>query len=467
MNTLIQRVRAHVDGLRPERAFLVISLLAGLTLTLINPPFQAPDECDHYTRAFQLSEGTVLGERRGDTAGGELPNAAIDVTNTEGIPFHYERKMTASLFQKLAHPIFMNWRGAPRGYRVFPHTVVYSPVGYLPQVTALVVGRSLGVGPLGLMYLARLAGFAASVALGYAALKCTPVYRWTMLAILLCPMSLYLFGSIAPDGLLITAAFLLVARLLRLQLEGISSIGWSEAVVDVALAAFVSNAKPVYLPLACLACYVLLPRVRSPRGKMALSAALLLGCLGLVVLWNWKSAFLFVPGKGAIPIDAGAQARHIVEAPLEFLCLVIRTIRVQYAFNYRWMIGTLGWGDTPMPEWFYGTFGIGIMASLIVESGEGVKVSWATRGTMLIAAGAAGVLIYAAQYANWNPPLSTDPIEGIEGRYFLPLMPLIICSFPATKLRTPPWLPGLLGGFLGVLASVVCLSALVLRYYVP
>jgi uncharacterized membrane protein len=192
----------------------------------------------------------------------------------------------------------------------------------------------------------------------------------------------------------------------------------------------------------------------------------LLGSLALVAFWSWKTAFLFVPGKGAVPIDPGAQARHIMGSPLEFLELVGRTIRVQYAFNYRWMIGTLGWGDTPMPDWFYGTFGVGILASLVLESGEGVKVGRATRAAMLVAAGAAIVLIYAAQYANWNPPGSVDPIEGIEGRYFLPLMPLFICSFPATRLGPPTWLCGLLGGLLAVLSVVVCLSATIFRYYI-
>jgi uncharacterized membrane protein len=460
------RLRITIGGLRPEKFFLILAGSFGLAVLFANAPFQAPDETDHFTRVFQLSEGTLLGEKRGNLAGGELPQPAIDVTNTEGIPFHYENKMTYRLFARLFHPVFIDWSRAPRGFSIFPHTVVYAPAGYLPQTVAVFFGRHLRIGPLGLMYLARLAGFAASVGLGYAALRVLPIYRWTTLALLVCPMSLYLFGSIASDGLLIAGAALLMARLTRLAAEGNRPVGPWEQVILVALAGLMALAKPVYLPFAGFALFVVLPRLGSLRGRVVFGAATVAFCLLPVILWARVAAARYVPADGNVHLDPVAQGRHMVEMPGAFLALVARTIRVQYPTNFRWMVGTLGWGDTPMPGWFYPAFGWGILGCLFLESEGAREVGWRTRIAMTTTALISALLIYAAQYASWNPPGSSDPILGIEGRYFLPLLPLVVLSFPPI-LRRPLRVPAVaLAGTVSILSACTCLWAVIFRYYV-
>ena len=460
------QLRIALESLEPETLFLILTCTFGLAVLFANPPFQAPDENDHFTRVFQLSEGTLVGERHGNTAGGQLPRAAVDVTNTEGIPFHYEKKMTYGLFVRLLHPAFIDWRSAPRVYCAFPHTVVYAPAGYLPQTLAVFLGRHLRIGPLGLMYLARLAGFAASVALGYAALRVLPIYRWTTLVLLLCPMSLYLFGSIASDGVLITGATLLMARLVRLAVQRDRQADLGEQAIMLILAGILAVAKPVYLPLAGVALFVTIPKLGSLRGKAVFVVATVVCCLLPVWLWGRVALALFVPGKVDVPLDPVAQAHHIAEMPLAFLVLVGHTIRLQYLNNFQWMIGTLGWGDTPMPGWFYPAFGYGILGCLVLESDGAKGIGWRLRIVMVTAAVVSVLLIYTAQYGSWNPPGSRNPIEGIEGRYFLPLLPLVVLSFPAILARSPRVLIAALAGILSVLCAALCLWAVVFRYYV-
>ena len=460
------QLRTTMERLRPETIFLTLACSFGLAVLFANAPFQAPDESDHYTRVFQLSEGTLLGEKRGNIAGGELPQPAIDVTNTEGIPFHYEKKMTSALFARLLHPVFIDWSGAPRSFSIFPHTVVYAPAGYLPQTVAVFFGRHLRIGPLGLMYLARLAGFAASVALSFAALKVLPIYRWTTLVLLLCPMSLYLFGSIASDGVLIAGAALLMARLARLEVQKDRPAGIWEQVIMLALAALLALAKPVYLPFAGVVLFLVLPRLRSRRSKVLFCAATVICCVLPALIWFRVAAALYVPSDGDVPLDPFAQSRHIIEMPWAFLALVAHTIRVQYLTTFHWMVGTLGWGDTPIPGWFYPVFGYGILGCLLLESGGAREIGWRLRTVMAMAAVVSVLLVYAALYACWNPPGSSDPIVGVEGRYFLPLLPLVALSFPPILARSPRVLVVALAGSLSVLCAAICLWAVIFRYYV-
>lgn len=460
------RLRLLLERLRPEALFLVLACSFGVAVLAVNAPFNAPDENDHFMRVFQLSEGTLVGSRQGAKAGGMLPRLAIEATNTEGIPFHYERKMSAALFHRLAHPVLADWGREPRAFGYFPHTVTYPPAGYLPQVLAVLAGRILSVGPLGLMYLARLGGFAASVALGYAALRLLPVFRWTTLVFLLCPMSLYLFGSVASDGVLIGAAALLTALLARLKAQRCRPARAGELALLLALAGTLALAKPVYLPFTGVLLFVALPRLGSLRARALFCAAAFAVCVLPAAVWLRIAASVYVPADGNVPVDPAAQMHHMAGAPLAFLALVARTIRVQYLPTYQWMVGTLGWGDTPMPGWFYPVLAAGILACLVMESDGGGLIGWRLRAAMALSSLLSVLLIYAALYASWNPPGSRDPIVGVEGRYFLPLLPMAALCIPPFRVHPPRALVAALAGALAVLCAAVCLWAVVLRYYV-
>jgi uncharacterized membrane protein len=463
---LASHLRLSAERLRPESVFLALACSFGLAVLFANAPFQAPDENDHYFRVFQLSEGTLIGEKKGHDAGGELPQAVIDVTDTGGIMFHSEKKMNRALFARLLRPAFLDWKGAPRVFHGFPHTVVYAPAGYLPQTLAVLFGRFIRIGPLGLMYLARLGGFAASVALGYAAMRILPIFRWTILVILMCPMSLYLLGSIAPVGILIASALLLMALLVRIAMRPVDRpTGCRDVAVPLLLAAVLAAAKPVYLPLAGVSLFFVLPKLGSLRAKLLIVGATVAFCVLPTLYWARVAIALFVAAKGGTPIDPSAQAHYILGAPLEFLELVGHTIHVQYLYNFRWMVGTLGWGDTPMPGWFYPTFGLGLLGCLILESGGSAGFGWRLRFVMIVAAASSILLIYAAQYASWNPPGSQLPIEGVEGRYFLPLAPLVILSFPAGFGRPHRLIVRSLATILSVLCGAICILAVISRYY--
>jgi uncharacterized membrane protein len=358
---------------RPHTVYLVLALSFGLAVLAANPPFQAPDEGDHFYRACQLSEGVIFGQVRDKIAGGELPIPLIVVANTEGIAFHPEKKMTWEIFRRKLQPSFLRWNDAVgRSFVGFPHMVVYPPVSYLPQTIGIFFGKILRIGPLGLMYLARLGVFVASISLGYAALRCLPIYRWTALVVLLCPMSLYLMGSVAPDALLVAAAFLLLALLLTLRIDVTHAVTLRKHAAILALGSLLVTAKFVYFPVAAMALMFVLPRFSSRSGKAAYSLAWAAICLLPAVLWIHFAASLYTPGRTDIPLDPVAQAHYMAGAPLTFLRLVANTVRAQYSGTYHWLVGVLGWGDTPLPNWFYNVYGGCVVGCLLMEaSGAG------------------------------------------------------------------------------------------------
>ena len=452
---------------QPPVVFLVLASTFGLAVLVTNPPFQAGDESEHFVRAFQISEGTMVGQKGFGNSGGDLPIVAFRVGDPEGISFHYEKKMSQAVFLKKLNPLFIDWDKAPRTFCGFPHSVVYPPAGYLPQTLAIFLGRHAHIGPLGLMYLARLAGFAACLALGYAALRCLPIYRWAALLLLLSPMSLYLYGSVAPDGFLISGSFLLIALALKYCTGDGARVPWRQQVAILALAAAIAVAKGVYLPISGAACLLVLSRLGGRRNQIVWLVAFAVFCLLPVWWWSRVVAMVYIPGRTDIPIDPVAQSLFVRSHPLTFLTVVATSLQEEYAGIYRWFVGVLSWGDTELPTWFYWLYGCGLSACIVAESpGASVVRVW----QRLLFAGAAlvtALLIVAAQYLIWNSPGSLTPIESLQGRYFIPVAILAVASFPAIRrLRQLGLAVAVLASTLGAVNAVVCLVAVVMRFYV-
>ncbi|PTX92579.1 DUF2142 domain-containing protein [Opitutus sp. ER46] len=455
--------------LRPERVFLAVGLVFGLMNLFLNPPFQAPDEPDHFFRAFQLSEGKLVGVRRGQQSGGDLPLPIMAVADTEGIAFHPEKKMSVAIIQKKLAPAEVDWTHAPRGYAHFPHTVVYSPVTYAPQIVALGLGKVVSAGPLLLLYLCRLAVLGAYLLVGWLALRRLPVRTWSCLLLLMVPMSLYLgSATAAPDSLLNCLAFLLVALAVAALARPAEAPERMGELVGFGLAvALVAILKNVYLPLGLAALLLRLTRISTPRRRVIFGITTLLVAVLPVLVWSQFVSAAWVVGRSDIPIDPVAQARHVVGDPLGFLALVGHTLHVEGVPLYRSFVGLLGWGDTDMPEWFYRAFGIGFVLCLLAESSRDDHVSWSHRGLFAVAVVGSLLLVFLAQYSLWNAPGSTGPIEGVGGRYFLPMAPfLVFCAPPIRWVGVPSGVIAAGAAILTVLCGAVTVYAVVARYYV-
>ena len=67
--------------LRPPLVCFLLGLLGVVPLVILTPPFQVPDENQHFYRAYQLSELRMGGTVRDGAAGAILPSSLIELTD--------------------------------------------------------------------------------------------------------------------------------------------------------------------------------------------------------------------------------------------------------------------------------------------------------------------------------------------------------------------------------------------------
>lgn len=69
----------HAPWTGLEKRLYALICISTLFFACVTPPFQAPDENQHYVKALFLSEGGILTQRRGKMIGANLPRSAIDL----------------------------------------------------------------------------------------------------------------------------------------------------------------------------------------------------------------------------------------------------------------------------------------------------------------------------------------------------------------------------------------------------
>ena len=391
-----------------------------LAYALITPPFQTPDEQQHLFRAWQLAQGQLHGERRGDQAGGMVPAGLVravvaEIGNADPLAVRpVPKRPVAEMFAR-STPLAAD---EPRIFANFLGGVLYSPAGYLPQIAAVRIGASLGLSVEAIVRLARILNAALALGLFLLALSILPVGRIHLVLLALLPMSGAASASMGQDGIILGSCAVLVALGVRARFDK----GWtSSSLLLLGLcAAVIGLSKMVYLPLLAIA---LVPMPHAARQLAWFGGPLLLLGLGalLSALWLKVNQGVVVP-MGTGIAQPGAQLGFVLAHPFDFLATLGRTLLVKtpeivlYAFTFGWL--TVG------PVLPAALLALAALALSLRRTGApppelaGLWRIWAALVALVVAVGIATAMYLAAS------PLGAAVVEGLQGRYFLPLLPL-------------------------------------------
>ena len=404
----------------------VLGCIGIAAMAVLTPPLQAGDEPQHLYRAYQISEGHLWSRARGGIAGFDVPSALPELTDRFlGTRDNHEGPVSdqplARTLQELRRPLDPD----RREFVDFTGAATYSPLAYLPQVAAIAAGRRAGLGPLGLLYAARFANGAVALTLLVLAVALTPVGAAPMLAAGLLPMALIQYGSATPDAAIFGTAFLFTALALRSAAAG----RWTAArfVAAAACGCVLCAAKPVYAPLL-LTGLVWRPLRRTPPatawGSLAIAVVVLAVTLawlrstaGVLLLWNPQA-------------DLARQLAGIVHDPLRYAGVLARSLWLD-GFYYQGMVGVLGWAPTWLPAPAYWLPPAAAAVTLLLPRPPGLRPAPAAIAWHLVLIAGCVVLAMTALYLYWTD-VGLDHVVGVQGRYFIPMLPLAVALAAAT-----------------------------------
>ncbi len=443
-------------------AFLALGLPLCLLLALLVPLGEVADESAHLLRAVALLDGQVVGHRETVTYSDGVARPALGVTVDPA--WEVVSRSRALAPDKVPEPEPMPAPGRPAFLPLY--TIgTYFPGFYGPAALGIGLGQALGLTPAKAALLGRLADAAAYGALGLAALALARRGRALLFGVLVLPMSLSLAASFNQDALMIATCALAAALLTgdTPRRRGLAAV----------LIALVVLAKPPYAAIAAMLLVPLPPRFwGSPLFWRRVGLAVLAVLPG--VAWTllvttriatpvprlaYEAGPLW-PGPRPAPFlgtDTGAQVRILLDHPGLLLTLPAQCLfAVKRALVLaQGAIGLFGWADKPLPAFIYAAWGAGL-AGLVVLCGRSIRLRRLDLALLLTAALVTAWLVAISQYLSWTP-VGEARIDGPQGRYFLPLIPMLVLAIAPRPAGTGA--PGLRWAF--VIATAVAALDLV------
>jgi len=410
--------------LSPALVCFLLGLVGALSMIILTPPFQVPDEQEHFHRAYQLSELQLRGIVQDGRAGGMLPSSLIELSEaflgTRAI--HTKRRI-------MAQPLRQTWLALDRPldsdrreFVDFTSMAFYSPMAYLPQAIAITAGRWVGAGPLALLYLARLANALVAVALLTWAVRLMPIGREAVMVAGLLPMAVFEYASVSADAGVIGTAFLFTAVALRAQLRGSWTAG-EVAVAAVSGLVFCSQ-KPVYAPLLVLGLPAVLTGGRT-KHILSAHAVVLVAALGGTAFWIGFSLSKFVAPLPGVSVTE--QAAYIAEHPLAYAKMIAHSLWYLGSDYYESLVGVLGWQTLYLPSFAYILPAGALLLSILAQSRDAPRLpAYAMAWNVLLLASSI-FLIMTTEYLIFTP-VGSWMVEAVQGRYFIPLLPLSIAT---------------------------------------
>ena len=413
-----------------ERLLFAAICTATLFFALVTAPFQAPDENQHYMKALSLTEGKLLTEQRGAAIGAELPRAALAI-HAEDFPTDVPPSPRQFYAEQLARSAAADPERPGRAFADFPNVASYAPSLYAPGAAGLAVGGVVGLPALGSFYLGRLVNALAGLALLLAALRLLPFGRNALLATALLPTFAYQTGSLSPDAVINGLGFLGLALALRTAFMRPAPLSSAALLVTGPLLAL---CKGVYLPLMAAGL-----RWRGPRdarlwlilSAMAAGAVAFIGWMhysgGSQALYHIQSR---KTGETMMTAPLRDQLAVILADPVSFIRILATSVIERAPVYALQVVGRFGWNAILLPLLAYPLallmLGAGIACGSDARFGMGQRLWW-----LAVAAGVA-LLIETAMYLT-GTPLGAEYIQGTQGRYFLPVLTLVLLALSPAR----------------------------------
>lgn len=419
--------------------FVIIAAIYGAAFSFLVPTYQIPDEGNHLGMFFSSLRDTDLGSRIMEAIGDQ---GIGRVMGHQGETVDVKTYVEAS----------KNYLDDYSLHGIPSIDVVVRP----GQAVGVLLGMLLHLPAYWILQLGELGGLAAYIAMGALTLKVIPLKKSMMMMIMLLPMCMQQAGSFSYDSFTNALSFFTVAYILYLKVEA-EKVSWKQLAILLLLAIGLLKGKIIYVVLLGLVLIIPLSKLELKLGSVTITgewikthkrytAVILavLGCVGFAVVY-----FLF-GGRNYL----GMIIAYVGQFP-QLVRLCVLTSMYNWKNWIKGAIALFGWFDVAVNSTFIWLVVISLFVCALIHHETNGLTETCHRGKvfsaydLLIWYGlffALFVVILMSMiswgFFRWQVdadlPYSVKMrllprIEGVQGRYLLPILPLIFIPIHTKK----------------------------------
>ncbi len=442
MTKLIKKLN-FINVLKPEIIAVSLILIFGIVFIFLIKPLQVPDESHQFLRAYELSDGQLFSSKNTKKGcvlgGGQISHQKKQFQNF--LPTSVVSFITQNRNNYNEH-ILLNSNLNPSKLTSVcsTQTELNSPIGYVPQVIAILILRIINAPPIIMDYFARLFILIAWTIIIYFAIKIIPVRKWTITAIALLPIAIQQSISISPDALTTSLTALLAAYIIRSYYQNREKHFTKDLIIITILSSLATLSKPVAIATIVLIPFYFLNTVNKTQRKKIILLKIVAMLIPLISYLMWS--FLMASHNISINetfILSYQKSQFFKSSQFNEFKLFLRDAKNYLLYGvYFSQFGSFEWFSKSFPHVFdyLGIAGLTIILLVSYESKKTLNIIKDKQTHLLnfgIFVSATGVFVATlfSLFIIWTP-INSMLIEGIQFRYFLPIL-MILATINNTK----------------------------------
>lgn len=415
-----------------HKQFIILATVLGIFYFIATPFGNGTDEVSHFLRVFKISQKYTNIRLEEDSLFPPAFSKLVDYKNSVLIGYeNYINEFDAFCMNSAERKDLIS---------EYWNIKLYSPLQYVPQVIGVTIGRVISDNIVVIGMCGRITGYIFWVAMCAWAIKIVPNKKAFFLIICLLPINIFSAICISGDTVTNAVCTLFIAIIYR-KIYLKEKINKKEKILLVALACMTALCKIVYLPFVTLS--LLLKEDNFENKKEWKKFIVILIAASIIVGLGW-----FVVGSTNLANSnslSKEQLKYILTNPFEYCAIIARTF-TQYGAQYIFQLCTghelmCHAKTTVYPIISYIT-SIALFMSLFTnEDNKKMEVNILRKIWVALIILGTSLLIVTAIYIQWTSlpgigKVGNEIIKGIQGRYFIPVVLLLIFIANKTKLNT-------------------------------
>lgn len=423
-----------------QNVFVVVAALVGLMYIFVIPPFGVPDEQSHYLKAYSLSESQIFSPSNANGDYVNVKNGDRELYNTLA-PFN-EYHITADDMNKIDFAIsgyqsvLYFLKKAPDSdaqdyspVAYFSQMNAYSPLCYVAPALGISIGELIHLKPILIFYLGRILNLALFILILYFALKLMPFGKMLLFGVAMLPMTMHQAASFSADCVVNAVSFFFIAYCLYVAYK-VEKVRFRDMAALIITAIVIANIKYAYFPL-CLLIFII------PRSKFKNIKSYLAGIAGVIVpavlswgIWVMLTKKYVTSGNTMLSQDMIQFNTHYIFAHFPaYVHLGLHTLTNYLQMYIMMMIGqSLCWLNIPINYSLVLCFILLLFFAAFVGYESDPKLNKPTRILCVVVSLLILGIVMTSMFVTWTPK-GLDVIQGVQGRYMLPFLPLLLLFF--------------------------------------
>lgn len=416
---------AFVKKCKLEYIYLTLGLTFGMVFVLSLPPYTAPDEGTHISTTYAfvsefLGEDPIFDEANhvisrgtdGDIGG----EAQVSL-----VKFH-------DLYEAVKYPSGDLERDFARGGKLdVPFTC------YLPQILGVLLGVLLKFSGFWTLYLGKVFAMLFFTICIFFSIKLIPWGKMVIMTIALLPMSMELASSFSYDCVLNALCILFISYTLHLICKK-DKVTWKDFLFLGIIICVIAPCKMFYFLIAGMLYLIPKEKYKSKKTYWMMNTGILVAGLAVLIIMRFQFLTSHVGGATPSAIE-DATVNYSIATILgdipHSISVLFNTAIIKSEFYYNSMWGNqLGSLQVYIPTFVITSFVLVLFTAGICTTREERVVYEPDAKFRLVNLGLSLLMflgILAALWIGWTP-VTYGVIEGVQGRYFLPFLPMVFLS---------------------------------------